>query len=153
MQLTQFTDLGLRVLMYLTPTPRMQPVTINEIAGVFKVSRHNLVKVVHFLAQHGWLTTTRGKGGGLALSKPPEQYPLRTIICLLEGSFDLVSCTAPPCVLRVGCELKMILDQATQAFLSVLDEYTLADLSKNQTENTIARLHHSVIFEMQRRGV
>ncbi|OYY81667.1 MAG: BadM/Rrf2 family transcriptional regulator, partial [Methylophilales bacterium 16-45-9] len=35
MQLTKFTDLSLRVLMYLTQHDRLQPVTINEIAQQF----------------------------------------------------------------------------------------------------------------------
>lgn len=148
MQLTQFTDLGLRVLMYLTPKQRAHPVTINEIAEAFNVSRHNLVKVVHFLSQHGWLTTTRGKGGGLALSKLPEHYPLGVMIRLLEGSFELVSCSNPPCALQVGCELKMILDQAMQSFLVVLDGYTLADLTKNRTEKSIEGLHKIMMVRL-----
>ncbi|TDR30411.1 RrF2 family transcriptional regulator [Hydromonas duriensis] len=148
MQLTQFTDLGLRVLMYLTPNERVQPVTINEIAEAFNVSRHNLVKVVHFLSQHGWLTTTRGKGGGLALARPPEQYPLGVIIRLLEGSFDLVSCSNPLCALQVGCELKAVLNQAIQAFFVVLDDYTLADLTKNQTGKSINGLHQVMMFRL-----
>jgi Rrf2 family nitric oxide-sensitive transcriptional repressor len=148
MQLTQFTDLGLRVLMYLTHKERVQPVTINEIAEAFNVSRHNLVKVVHFLSQHDWLVTTRGKGGGLALAKPPEQYPLGVLIRLLEGSFDLVSCSNPPCVLQVGCELKMALNQAMQAFFVVLDGYTLADLIKNRTEKSIEALHQVMMVRL-----
>jgi Rrf2 family nitric oxide-sensitive transcriptional repressor len=49
MQLNRFTDLGLRVLMYLTHRDREQPVTISEIAERFEVSRNHLVKVVHFM--------------------------------------------------------------------------------------------------------
>src|SRR5690606_7276386 len=66
MQLTQFTDLGLRVLMYLSHPDRGTPVTVGEIATRFGASRNHLIKVVHFMAQQGWLITTRGKGGGLA---------------------------------------------------------------------------------------
>jgi Rrf2 family nitric oxide-sensitive transcriptional repressor len=64
MQLTHFTDLGLRVLMYLTHQQRDTPATISEIARQFEVSRHHLVKVVHFMGQRQRLATARGKGGG-----------------------------------------------------------------------------------------
>jgi Rrf2 family nitric oxide-sensitive transcriptional repressor len=76
MQLNRFTDLGLRVLMYLTHRDREQPVTISEIAERFEVSRNHLVKVVHFMGVQGWLNNSRGKGGGLALAQPPEHYRL-----------------------------------------------------------------------------
>ncbi|MGE8640842.1 MAG: RrF2 family transcriptional regulator, partial [Achromobacter sp.] len=70
MQLTRFTDFGLRVLMYLTQCrDRPAAVTIPEIAGRFDVSRNHLVKVVHFMAQREWVSTSRGKGGGLSLAR------------------------------------------------------------------------------------
>ncbi|MBY0346175.1 MAG: Rrf2 family transcriptional regulator [Neisseriaceae bacterium] len=141
MQLTQFTDLGLRVLMYLSKKAPDQVVTINEISAAFGVSRHNLVKVVHFLSQKDYLITVRGKGGGLDLAKNPVDYPLGSIIRLLEQGFELVSCTSPPCPLKQSCELKNILKQALNAFFEVLDRYTLADLVRNQTEVSLTELH------------
>ena len=79
MQLTKYTDFGLRVLMYLTQSDgRSTPVTVPEIAERFEVSRNHLVKVVHFLSQQGWIATTRGKGGGLRLARAmPVRSPRR----------------------------------------------------------------------------
>jgi Rrf2 family nitric oxide-sensitive transcriptional repressor len=141
MQLTQFTDLGLRVLMYLSKKAPDHVVTINEISAAFCVSRHNLVKVVHFLSQKDCLITARGKGGGLKLAKNPADYSLGGMIRLLEQGFELVSCTTPLCPLNQGCELKNILKDALNAFFDVLDRYTLADLIKNQTEISLVELH------------
>ena len=90
MQLTHFTDLGLRVLMYLTDEPRATPVTIGEIAERYAVTRNHLVKVVHFMSQQGWLVTTRGKGGGLALARAANLYPLGQGIRQLEGITELI---------------------------------------------------------------
>lgn len=146
MQLTQFTDLGLRVLMYLTPSGRAEPITINELANAFGVSRHNLVKVVHFMAQRQWLVTTRGKGGGLSLAKPMTDYRLGELIRQLEGSFELAHCNALPCVLRGGCELNHVLNKAVSAFFEVLDACTLADLMQLQTQKTIGFLHQKMLF-------
>lgn len=142
MQLTHFTDLGLRVLMYLShPEPQHPPVTISEIAERFEVSRNHLVKVVHFMSQQGWLLTTRGKGGGLALAQAPEAYRLGTLIQALEGATDLIDCADPPCRLRGRCQLKGLLDKALVAFFAVLDEYTLADATASPTHEVIVMLH------------
>lgn len=141
MQLTHFTDLGLRVLMYLSHPHDDAPVTISEIATRFAVSRNHLVKVVHFMAQQGWLITTRGKGGGLALAYAVGDYRLGTIIRQLEGITALIDCAEPPCSLRSGCQLKYILDEALSGFFTVLDRYTLADTVRAPTGDAIAILH------------
>ena len=52
MKLTSFTDYSLRVLIYLAAEPTRRA-TIAEIAGVFEISEHHLVKVVHFLGKQG----------------------------------------------------------------------------------------------------
>ncbi|MDO9372430.1 MAG: Rrf2 family transcriptional regulator, partial [Gammaproteobacteria bacterium] len=68
MQLTLHTDYALRVLIYL----RLKGdslVTISEIADFYQISRNHLVKVVHHLANHGFIHTTRGKHGGMRLAR------------------------------------------------------------------------------------
>lgn len=141
MQLTHFTDLGLRVLMYLSHSDRDTPVTISEVAERFDASRNHLVKVVHFMAQQGWLITTRGKGGGLALARPVTDYKLGEIIRGLENVTEMIDCADPPCALRGRCQLKSILDRAMNAFFEVLDEYTLADAVATPTHQAIQMLH------------
>jgi Rrf2 family nitric oxide-sensitive transcriptional repressor len=141
MQLTHFTDLGLRVLMYLSHQDGTAPVTISEIAERFAVSRNHLVKVVHFMAQQGWLSTTRGKGGGLALAQPVSSYRLGQVIRVLESITELIDCADPPCALRGNCQLKSLLDEALDAFFVVLDRYTLADAVASPTAESIVTLH------------
>lgn len=141
MQLTQFTDLGLRVLLYLSFQARDTPATVGEIAASFAVSRNHLVKVVHFMAQQGWLTTTRGKGGGLALARPLPAYRLGSIIRELEGMTELIDCAANTCRLRGNCRLKGILDQALAAMFEVLDRYTLADAVAEPSGQVIVMLN------------
>ena len=50
MHLTRFTDLSLRVLIYLTHNERKGLVTVTELAERFKWSRNHMVKVVHFMS-------------------------------------------------------------------------------------------------------
>jgi Rrf2 family nitric oxide-sensitive transcriptional repressor len=152
MQLTHFTDLGLRVLMYTSQPQRVtqsgKAVTISEIAQSLNVSRNHLVKVVHFMAGQGWLATTRGKGGGLALAKSPEQYNLGQLVRVLEGTTQLVNCADPPCALRFGCGLKTILNEALQAFYQLLDQYTLADIIQGKTQEILLELQRINVVQL-----
>jgi Rrf2 family nitric oxide-sensitive transcriptional repressor len=141
MQLTQFTDLGLRVLLYVSYKERAQPATIGEIAASFDVSRNHLVKVVHFMAQQGWLLTTRGKGGGLALAHPLHWYRLGSIIQTLEELTELVNCAGYQCRLQGKCQLKGILNEALAAMFAVLDRYTLADAVAEPSQQVIVMLN------------
>jgi Rrf2 family nitric oxide-sensitive transcriptional repressor len=152
MQLTHFTDLGLRVLMYASQPQRVtrsgQAVTISEIAESLNVSRNHLVKVVHFMAGQQWLVTTRGKGGGLALAKSPEQYNLGQLIRVLEGTTQLVNCADPPCALRFGCGLKSVLNEALQALYQSLEKYTLADIIQGKTQEILLELQRINVVQL-----
>ncbi|XID74752.1 RrF2 family transcriptional regulator [Alkanindiges sp. WGS2144] len=130
MQISRFTDLGLRVLMYLTQPARATPFTINEMANELMVSHNHLMKVVHFMAKQGWIITIRGKGGGIRLAQSSQEYRLGRTIKTLEQNHTLVDCGTPPCILRNTCTLKSALDSALQVFFDHLDQYTLADMIK-----------------------
>lgn len=141
MQITRFTDLGLRVLMYLSMGERdTARATITELAERLAVSRNHLVKVVHRLAQLGLVATTRGKGGGMALARPADQYHLGDVVRALEDNPSLIDCGAPPCVLARNCQLKSALDDALQAFFERLNQYTLADAVRAPTGLSIVSL-------------
>lgn len=140
MQITRFTDLGLRVLMYLTVGEREDLATITEIADRLEISRNHLVKVVHRLGQLQLIVTTRGKGGGITLARAPAQYRLGEVLRLLEDNPALIDCGTPPCVIRAGCRLKAALDDALQTFFSKLDEYTLADVVRQPTAFSLITL-------------
>lgn len=144
MQLTRFTDFGLRVLMYLTQCrDRPAAVTIPEIAGRFDVSRHHLVKVVHFMAQREWVSTSRGKGGGLSLARLPSEYRVGDLIRELEQQGPLIDCREPPCALDGSCRLSGVLAQTLNAFYDALNGYTLADLVRDPTAAAIIKLHRA----------
>ena len=144
MQLTKYTDFGLRVMMYLTQCrDRSTPVTIPEIADRFAVSRNHLVKVVHFLGQQGWVITARGKGGGLRLSQPPVEYRLGDLIYTLEHQGAIVNCGEPPCTLQGFCLLSDALASSLKLFYDELNRRSLADLVASPTKEAIVKLHLS----------
>ena len=131
MQLNRFTDLGIRVLMYLGSIEGPS-VTIARLAEDLQVSKNHLVKVVHFMAQQQWLLTSSGKSGGIALAKRPEDYAIGNVVRVLEQNSvngeRLINCQQPPCVLLPACGLPFILQQALEQFYQFLNQYNLADV-------------------------
>ena len=131
MQLTKQTDLSLRVLIFLALHPDKLS-TISDIALRYKESKNHLVKVVHKLAALGYLDSVQGRGGGVKLSLSPPEISLGDVVRDMETSLDVIDCETLACPLIPACFLKPILNEATAAFLGVLDEYSLADIAKNK---------------------
>jgi Rrf2 family nitric oxide-sensitive transcriptional repressor len=109
--------------------------TITEIANYYKISRNHLVKIVHNLSMLGYIKTTRGKGGGLRLAVSPDSISIGDIVRKMEPNFNIVECfdkNEMPCMIEDLCQLKSVLNNAKQQFLSVLDQHTLAQAIKNK---------------------
>lgn len=135
MQLTRYTDYGLRVLLFLSLQEKQQRVTITDIAEHFDIPRNHLVKVVHRLGIINYIHTTRGKNGGIRLGLAAEQIRIGDVVRQMETRLDIVDCRSPsPCPILPQCQLKSILQTAGDAFLDVLDQYTIADLTQSPTQ-------------------
>ena len=130
MRLTHYTDFSLRVLTYLGLRPE-RLCTISEIAEAYGISRNHLMKVVHELGRAGFIDTVRGRNGGLRLARMPSAIRIGDVVRRMEDDFDIVACFGAGtggCVIAPDCRLAGMLGEALQAFLGVLDGYTLADL-------------------------
>ncbi len=129
MHLTTYTDYSLRVLMRLALRPR-ELTTIAEIAHVYRISEHHLMKVVHQLGLAGFIETIRGRGGGIRLARKAADITVGEVVRRMEPDLGLVACfrANEPCTISPACALSPVLGEALDAFLSVLDRYTLADL-------------------------
>jgi len=135
MQLNQFTDYSLRALIYISL--RKDKCTINDIACTYNLSKNHLVKIIHNLSKLHLVKTTRGKNGGLTMAVNPADINLGTLILQLESDFDLVPCfnqEKANCCIAPACKLKHILYEARQAFMDVLNQFTLADILTNPSE-------------------
>ena len=129
MHLTKYTDYSLRVLMRLALTPG-QLTTIAEIADVYGISQHHLMKVVHQLGVAGYIETTRGRGGGIRLAKEATDIAVGEVVRRMEPDLNLVACFSADerCTITSACVLAGVLNEALDAFLTVLDRHSLADL-------------------------
>lgn len=146
MHLTRFSDIGLRVLMYLSRAKlESAPVTVAEIAMQFELSNNHLVKVVGHLARTGWIQTMRGRQGGLRLAADPASLKIGMVLRELEGDVELVDCDAMACCLKQNCVLRHALEAGLRAFYTAMDGYTLADISGGSTGEQIVRMHRNII--------
>lgn len=131
MQLTQFSDYSLRVLLYLTAQPERW-VPVPEISRAYGVSQNHLAKVVQGLLDHGYVESSRGRAGGLKLAKPPGSINVGAVVRATEPHLNLVECfdaASNACPIDAVCGLKGALVSAQKAFLRELDRFTLADFA------------------------
>ena len=129
MRLTLHTDYAFRVLILATRDPK-EKLLIGEVAEQLSISRNHLMKVVHQLALSGFLETMRGRSGGFRLARAAEEIKLGDIVRVTEPNLRPVDCTG--CLLLPACGLPSIFRRAMIAFLSVLDDHTLADAAKGK---------------------
>ncbi|MGB6310669.1 MAG: Rrf2 family transcriptional regulator [Steroidobacteraceae bacterium] len=130
MRLTLHTDYALRLLMLLAIEPENLH-TIESVAHRYGISRNHLMKIAQTLTQSGCIESLRGRGGGLRLARPAESINLGDVVRATEDNFELVECfdrARNTCRIAAACGLRGPLDEALQAFLRVLDRYSLHDL-------------------------
>ncbi|HEY0467464.1 MAG TPA: Rrf2 family transcriptional regulator [Polyangiaceae bacterium] len=134
MQLTSYTDYAFRTLIALACVAP-EKLTAGEISESYGISLNHLLKVVQKLADLGYVETSRGKSGGVRLLADPSALTLGEIVRRMEPELGLVACLRTdeqPCVIAPVCRLKSILNQASQQFLTMLDQHTLADVSASK---------------------
>ncbi len=134
MQLTQFSDYSLRTLIYLGLRPG-EVVTIEEIATAYGISESHLTKIAHRLGKLQIVETVRGRGGGMCLRMSPADINIGKTVRLMETNMTIVECFDAEhntCPIAPVCSLASVLGSALEAFLAVLDKYTLADVLENK---------------------
>ena len=134
MNLTSFTDYGLRMLMRMASAPG-QAFSTADLAEEFELSRNHLTKIMQRLAQGGIVETRRGVNGGAVLRSNPAEIRLGDVVRLLEQGQALVECFGPAaggCTIEGCCRLKSRLRQAEARFIEDLNRSTLADIALPQ---------------------
>ncbi len=129
MRFTRYTDYAIRVLLHLAAHDG-QTVSIQEIARAYGISKDHLMKVVQQLSGAGFVAAQRGRGGGLRLGRPAAEIRVGDVVRLTEDGFQLVDCAT--CKVAPVCGLPRSLNEATAAFLAVLDRQTLDKIVADQ---------------------
>jgi Rrf2 family transcriptional regulator, nitric oxide-sensitive transcriptional repressor len=134
MRLTVQTDYALRTLMFLASQDDSQK--IDDVARVYGISKNHLMKVVQRLVAAGFVNSQRGRGGGLTLADEADQINIGAVVRAMETTDEFVECQMGAdnhCIVTPVCGLKHMLNDAVEAFLMHLDQYTLADVVRNKS--------------------
>lgn len=88
------------------------------------------MKALQRLAELEILDARVGRAGGFRLAGRASDLRVGDVVRSLEPHMEMAECFGAEsgCPLTPGCELRTALAGARDAFLSKLDEYTLADL-------------------------
>ncbi|MGM0559705.1 MAG: RrF2 family transcriptional regulator [Pseudomonadota bacterium] len=136
MKLTAYSNYALRSLQ-LAALRAPDLIRVDDVVRVHGVARPHIVKIVHELGCAGFVNTQRGRGGGFQLARPAEEIVVGDVIRLTEGPLDVVECFNPAsntCPLIGVCRLSRGVHEATRAFMAVLDDLTVADISANRDQ-------------------
>ncbi|WP_348727262.1 Rrf2 family transcriptional regulator [uncultured Mycolicibacterium sp.] len=135
MQLTRFTDLGLRAVMLLAAGEADgRRVTTGSIAAGANASENHIAKAVARLSDLGLVSARRGRVGGLTLTDEGRNASIGWLVRRLEGDREVVECGgSAPCPLVPACRLRRALADAKEAFYRELDHYTVNDLARGAT--------------------
>lgn len=130
MNLTKFSDYSLRVLIYLG-TMEPPKTTAQTIAQAYDISFHHVAKACQWLVREGYITSERGRGGGIFLARAPSAINIGDLVEKAEAGSALVECMKPSggaCCIAPSCGLTRAIAEAQMAFMATLRGYTLADI-------------------------
>jgi Rrf2 family nitric oxide-sensitive transcriptional repressor len=102
-----------------------------DIAEACNASSNHLSQVIHQLQQSGFVTTLRGRTGGLQLSRAPSEISIGSVFRMFEAATPFAECfdaATNTCPLVCECRLRGYIARALEAFYHELDLVTLDDL-------------------------
>ena len=126
---------ALRLMIYIAALGDAEgKIALREVADREHISQKYLEQLVRPLMKAGLLKSVRGKGGGYRLNGTPDQFTVRRILEITEGSLAPVACLCEPhepCARMANCRTYPMWQGLSKLICDYLDSYTLADLMKN----------------------
>ena len=133
--LNKKTKYGLHALIHLAKRYSQGSVLITDLAKEEKIPKKFLEAILLDLKKSGLLHSKKGKGGGYALAKPPDQIHLGRVIRILEGPLAPVSCVSQSAYRKCEecrdekiCGIRLVMKDVRDAMANILDKTSLGDL-------------------------
>ena len=108
-------------------------VPLKEIAARQEISEKYLESIVKLLVHEHILSGVRGKGGGYRLNGAPDEFTVRRILEITEGSLAPVACLAEPHApysSMANCRTYPMWSGLNKLISDYLESYTIADLMR-----------------------
>jgi Rrf2 family protein len=142
MRLSKRGEYGLRAMITLAEAdpnsnlPAMMQ--IKEIAQREQISSKYLEQILLTLKNAGLLHSKMGVGGGYYLARPASEITLGQIFRVLDGPVAPIKCVSQIAYETCGCPdedtcgLRLVMSDVRNAIVSILDNTSLADVTKRQ---------------------
>jgi Rrf2 family protein len=130
MRLTKQTSYAIRILIHCAVAGDGY-VRAADIARQDGITEYNVAKIVPILVRGGFIATSRGRAGGLKLARPATEIGIGDVLRVTEATHVEAECTGGTslaCGIKRASPINRLLGEALQAFISVLDRHTLAEL-------------------------
>jgi Rrf2 family protein len=136
MQISRRADYGVRVILDLATESENGRAATQEIAARQNIPTPFLAKIISQLSLAGLVTTYRGAGGGVSLSRPSSEISLLHVIEALEGPIQLNRCMieADRCPRNEHCPVHDVWAEAQAKLVNLLDATTFDTLADAELE-------------------
>jgi Rrf2 family protein len=127
---------GLRAMLDLADGFGTRPIPMGDIARRQGLSRKYLHALLAGLKDAGLVRAVRGAHGGYELSRAPEEIQVGDVVRAMEGDLAIVHCLGreDTCPRIPDCAARKLWFELNHAMASVLDRFTLADISAGDLE-------------------
>jgi len=139
--ITMKAKYALKALARLALAPAGEPLLIADIAAQEDIPKKFLEAILAELKQHGVLRSRKGRGGGYLLARPPESVTVASVLRVIDGPIAPVPCLSKTAYRRCDgcrdeatCTVRLVLRQAHDASVDVLEQTTLADMAARTKE-------------------
>jgi Rrf2 family protein len=117
-----------RIMVYLASREDLSPATKHEISEAEGITPDYIEQIMILLKSGGVVKSFRGRNGGFALTRTPEQITLLDILTAVEGPI----CPAPcihdeSCHRRSQCTTRHVWQQATNMLEGLFSQTTLLE--------------------------
>jgi Rrf2 family protein len=132
--LTRKGKYALKAMLHLARLREDEVAQVQHIAKANNISKKFLDQIFADLRNVGLVHSTRGRSGGYALAKPPDEIRAGQIIRAIDGPIAPYLCASMtayrPCddCDEQVCAVRRLMIEARNALSSVLDTQTLADM-------------------------
>lgn len=105
-------------------------VSVTQMQEAVNVSRPFLRKILQKLHRTGVLQAVKGKGGGFALARAPENIRLSDLVAALQGPLKISECVfgAVLCQDHDACLLRHKIESLEARMLAEIETITIRDL-------------------------
>jgi len=124
--LNQTAIYAIRAMGFLAQQDTKEPVLSSTIASEMKIPRNFLSKILNRLAQAGLILATRGRGGGVMLSRPKSDIFLYEVVNLFMKVDDYKRCLLGMNNCDGSCGLHHRWRIIAKQFEKMLNETTIA---------------------------